>query len=67
MKVSSITSNTMENSFIPEQQGKTLLAVVQEHVASLLKIAGQIGTSIALGEKGDLEAAHEFRNQNPGN
>jgi hypothetical protein len=66
MKVSSITSSSLENSFSPEQQGKSFLAAAQEHVASLLKIAGQIGTSIALGEKGDLEAAHEFRNQNYG-
>ena len=66
MKVSSITSNTLENSFIPEHQGKTFLAAAQDHVASLLKIVDQIGTSIALGEKGDLEAAHEFRNQKSG-
>jgi hypothetical protein len=66
MKVSSITSNPKENSFIPEHQGKTLLTAAKDHVASLLKIIDQIGTSIALGEKGDLEAAHVFRNQKPG-
>jgi hypothetical protein len=66
MKASSISDNSLETGFIPELQGKTFLDLAQDRVSSLLKIVDRIGTSIALGEKGDLEAAHEFRNQEHG-
>jgi hypothetical protein len=66
MKVSSISGNSLETDFIADRQGITFFQAAQSHAASLLKIADRIGTSIALGEKADLDAAHEYRNQKPG-
>jgi hypothetical protein len=61
MKVSSITGNSLEPDFIADHHGKSLLDAAQNFAAPLLKIANRIGSSIALGERGDLDAAHEFR------
>jgi hypothetical protein len=66
MKVSSISGNSLETDFIADHQGITFLQAAQNYAASLLKIVDRIGTSIALGEKADLDAAHEYRNQEPG-
>lgn len=66
MKISSISSNSLEHDFIAEQHGKSLFDAAENCAKSLLKTVNRIGTSIALGEKGDLDAAHEFRNQEPG-
>jgi hypothetical protein len=63
MKVSSITNNSLESRFIVDSNGKLLLDAVQNYAASLLQLIDRVGTSIALGEKGDLDAAHEFRMQ----
>ena len=65
MKISSISGSggSLEPGLITSQQGRTLFQAVQDHFASLVKTIERIGTSIALGEKGDLEAAHQFRNQ----
>ena len=66
MKVSSISGNSLETGFNEDHQGKSFFQAAQNHAASLLKMVDRIGTSIALGEKADLDAAHEFRNQEPG-
>lgn len=66
MKVSSISGNSLESDFNAEHHGKPLFDAAQNCVTSLLKTVDRIGTSIALGEKADLEAAHELRNQEPG-
>jgi len=66
MKVSSISRNSFEKDFIADHQSATFFRVAQNHAASLLKIVDRIGTSIALGEKADLDAAHAYRNQVPG-
>lgn len=66
MKVSSISGNSLETGFIADRQSATFFRAAQNHAASLLKIVDRIGTSIALGEKADLDAAHAYRNQVPG-
>lgn len=66
MKVSSISGNSLEKGFNDDHQGITIFQAAQNHAASLLKLVDRIGTSIALGEKADLDAAHEYRNQEPG-
>jgi len=66
MKASSIFGNSLEKGSNEDHQGITFFRAAQNHAASLLKIVDRIGTSIALGEKYDLDAAHEFRNQEPG-
>jgi hypothetical protein len=66
MKVSSISGNSLETGFIADHQGITFFQAAQNHAASLLKMVDRIGTSIALGEKADLDAAHAYRNQEPG-
>jgi len=66
MKVSSITGNSIEVGYIAPAHDNSLLDVTQNLATSIVKIANQIGTSIALGEKGDLDAAHEFRKQTLG-
>jgi hypothetical protein len=66
MKVSSISGSSLETGFIADHQGITFFRAAQNHAASLLKIVDRIGTSIALGEKADLDAAHAYRNLGPG-
>ena len=63
MKVSSIFNNSIESCFIPDHQGKSILYVARNRMASLLKTMDHIGTAIALGEKADLDAADKYRNQ----
>ena len=67
MKVSSILGNSLETGFNEGQQGVAFFRAAQNHAASLLKIVDHIGTSIALGEKADLDAAHRYRSQESGN
>jgi len=66
MKASSVSSNRLGTDFIPENHGGSLFESARDRVVSLLKIIDHIGTSIAIGERGDLDAAHEFRNQGAG-
>jgi len=66
MKVSSISGNSLETGFIADRQGINFFQAAKNHAASLLRMVDCIGTSIALGEKADLDAAHEYRNQEPG-
>lgn len=66
MKVSSISGNPLESGLIPTNQDSSLLQAAQGYLASLFKTIDRIGTAIALGEKGDLEAAHQFRVKSTG-
>ena len=66
MKVSSISGNSLEVGFISNPQDKSLLKTAQNYAASLLMIVDHIGSSIAVGEKGNLDAIHEFRTQHKG-
>jgi hypothetical protein len=61
MKVSSISVNAIENNIFSEQQSHSLVQSVQQSLLSVMKVINRIGTSIALGESEDFEAAHEFR------
>lgn len=61
MKVSSISSNPVETGIFPDQQSQPFMQSVRHGLSSILKVVDRIGTSVALGESGDLDAAHEFR------
>lgn len=62
MKISSLSVSSIESNLITHQETKSF----QQLISPLLKTLDRIGTSIALGEAGNLDAAHEFRNKNTG-
>lgn len=64
MKVSSATTSSIEPMFKPGQEAESFLQVTQRMVTSLMKTMDRIGTSIALGESGNLEAADAFLRKN---
>ena len=66
MRVSSVTNSSIERAFKPEHQADNLIQTAQHMAASLLKTLEHMGTAIALGEKGDLEAADAFRRKSSG-
>lgn len=66
MRVSSITVSSIEHTFKPELHAANIIQTAQYIAATLLKTLDHMGTAIALGEKGDLEAADEFRRKNSG-
>lgn len=63
VKVSSLTVDTVEQSAIPHHKAKSISSQVSLKDLPVLKQLNQIGSAIALGEAGDLDAAHEFRNK----
>jgi hypothetical protein len=66
VKISSKTADSVDASLMQCPETKSLLQMANFDNFSLLKLLDQIGTSIALGEAGDLNAAHEFRKKNSG-
>jgi hypothetical protein len=66
MRVSSITVSSIEHTFKSELHAGNIIQTAQHITASLLKTLDHIGTAIALGEKGDLEAADAFRRKSSG-
>jgi len=66
MKVSSATTSSIEPMLKPDHEAEPFLQVAQRMVTSLMKTLDRIGTSIALGESGNLEAADAFRRKNSG-
>ncbi|GEM_PF-1163800 len=66
MKVSSKSMGEITSSPVQYFETESLLKVT--HLSDLLplKLLDRIGTAIALGEAGDLTAAHEFRMKNAG-
>lgn len=66
MKVSSATTSSIEPTLNPNYAAEPFLAATQRTLMSLLKTLDRIGTSIALGESGNLEAADAFRRKNSG-
>jgi hypothetical protein len=65
MNVTSLTARTIETSLNQNEEAETL-QLVNRIALPLLKILDHIGTSIALGEKGELEAADAYRRKNSG-
>ena len=61
MKVSSISANSIESNIFAEQQSQSFVQSVLHSFSSMIKVINRIGTAIAVGESGDLDAAHEFR------
>jgi len=61
MKLSSVSSKSIGTSFDPENEVTSLGSSIHDHMVTLLNTIDHIGTSIALGEKGNLDAAHEYR------
>jgi hypothetical protein len=66
MRVSSVTNSSIEHTFKPVNHAENLIQSAQHMAASLLKTLEHMGTAIALGEKGDLEAADSFRRKSSG-
>jgi hypothetical protein len=66
MKVSSISSGSIESTLISDRDAGSFTQTLQHLISPVLKTLNRIGTSIALGEAGDLEASHEFRKKNSG-
>jgi hypothetical protein len=64
MKVSSITANTIETALFSEHHVNPIIHFVKSNVAAFSKSLNQIGSAIELGEKGDLDAAHDLRIKN---
>lgn len=66
MKVSSATTSSIEPTLNPNYAAEPFLAMAQRMLKSVTKTLDHIGTSIALGESGNLEAADAFRRKNSG-
>jgi hypothetical protein len=66
MKAPSISSNSLNSDLIENNQGSPLFQNVKQLVLSFFKTLDRIGTAIALGESGNLEAAHDFREKHAG-
>ena len=66
MKVSSASTSSIEPTLNPNYQAEPFLATAQRMLKSVTKTLDRIGTSIALGESGNLEAADAFRRKNSG-
>jgi hypothetical protein len=66
MRVSSVTGSPIQHTFKPEQHADNIIQTAQRMAASLLQTLEHMGSAIALGEKGDLEAADAFRRKNSG-
>lgn len=66
MKVSSKFTHAAEATPLSYFETDSLLKV--SHLSDLLplKLLDRIGTAIAIGESGDLNAAHDFRKKNLG-
>lgn len=60
MNVPSLTARAIETS-LNQNDGAEILQLASRTALSLLKIINHIGTSIALGEEGDLDAADSYR------
>lgn len=63
MKVSSITVDSVEQSAVSHHKSKFMASQINLNDLPVLKQLNHIGSAIALGEAGDLDAAHEFRNK----
>ncbi|HEY6096139.1 MAG TPA: hypothetical protein VIU93_14410 [Gallionellaceae bacterium] len=63
MKVSSVTVDAIEHGAIAHHKSKSMTSQVSLGDLPVLKQLNHIGSAIALGEAGDLDAAHEFRNK----
>lgn len=63
MKVPSISDSSMKSGGLDAHQSNSLFQFVHRKLTSFIKVLDRIGTAIALGEKGDLDAAHEFRSK----
>lgn len=66
MKVSSISEHSLETGYLSSHQGETAFNSLQKLIAGLLSVINRIGTAIALGETGDLDAMQHFRTKNIG-
>ena len=66
MKVSSITNGSLESRLTPGHDAEPFMQVAQRVATSIMKTLDHMGTSIALGESGNLEAADAYRRKNSG-
>jgi hypothetical protein len=66
MKVSSLTASSIESSMDSSRDAKPFMQMIAHIFSPVAATLNRIGTAIALGETGNLEAAHEFRQNNSG-
>ena len=66
MKVSSKSGAELVSPSVQYFEAESFLNVKNIRELFTLKLLDRIGTAIALGEAGDLTAAHEFRIKNAG-
>ena len=68
MKVSSMSEPSLETGYLSSHQGETAFNFnfSQKMIAALLSAINHIGTAIALGETGNLDAMQHFRAKNIG-
>lgn len=66
MKISSVTSSSIAHTLNSDQEAAPFMQAAQSACMGLMKTLDHIGTAIALGEAGDLEAPHAFREKNSG-
>ena len=66
MKVSSLTNGAILHTLNADDDAAPFFQAAQNLSRTLLKTFDRMGTSIALGESGDLDAAHEYRTKKPG-
>jgi len=61
MKLSPVSSKSIGTSFDPQNEVTSLGRSIHDRLITMLNTIDHIGTSIALGEKGNLDAAHDYR------
>ena len=66
MKISSVTSSAVAHGLNAAHENASILNAAQHAFKVLLNTLDHIGTAIALGESGDLEAAHAYREKSTG-
>ena len=66
MKTSSVTSSSIAHTLNSDYEAAPFPQAALNALMDFIKTLDHIGTAIALGESGDLEAAHAYREKNSG-
>lgn len=66
MSASSLTTCAIETTINSNDEVESTFQVAKKFSRSVFKVLDHIGTSVALGEAGDLEAADSYRRKNSG-
>lgn len=66
MKISSVTSSSIAHTLNSDYEAAPFSHAALSALMDFIKTLDHIGAAIALGEAGDLEAAHAYREKNSG-